>query len=64
MNSKTNLPPGVLASDLDPKMVPCRRCKGRGHLNTYTEDGDWVGKCDCPTCDGQGEVHADSVTEE
>lgn len=54
MNSRTNLPPGVLARDLDPKMVECPDCGGTGEKGR-DENGE---PYDCRQCGGSGEVPA------
>lgn len=58
MSSRTNLPPGVLARDLDPKMVECPNplCD-EGQVHQEDDNGTkWTDRC--PTCEGQGEVPA------
>lgn len=49
MNSRTNLPPGCLPGDLDPKMVTCPECDGLGFND------------ECGRCGGSGEIPASTV---
>jgi hypothetical protein len=60
MKSTTNLPPGVLARDLDPKMVECPDCCGRGE---FLEAGDITRENtkSCNRCGGTCEVPASEV---
>lgn len=64
--SLNNLPPGVIMRDIDPIMVPCPECDGKGEyeemFNHYGEDGYMMREC--PSCGGSGEVPKTTIQPE
>lgn len=61
MNPYSNLPPGTSNRDIDPKMVECPDCEGKGEIVDYDEE-DFPGLCKCMRCLGSGEINSTLLT--